>query len=333
VIVFVVCGIVGDTLVFINKIILCLAGGLVLPSRSTQTQISLAYIIPSLYFTIIMSQSKFWVFTLNNYTPDEYSDISSFIEGFCDYGIVGKEQGDGGTPHLQGYVCFVNALTLASVKEKLPGCWVEVMKGSLSENDTYISKLIDPFERGDKPMTNDNKGRAEQLRWKRSLDLAKEGKIEEIDADIQLRYFSTLKKIKAEYATKVLPCDNIKCFWIYGKTGTGKSHAVYAKYPDAYRKEMSDFKWYDNYNGESAVYLEDLDKYDVKWAGHIKRLSDKWPLKVQVKGSMVDIRPNVVIITSNYKIEEIWDDAITQECLKRRFTIFEKLNKHEILFW
>jgi len=275
-----------------------------------------------------MSRYRNFTFTHNNYPNTELED--NLVCRFISYS---KEVASTGTPHLQGYVCFVNALTHDSVREKLPGCHVEVMKGSLSQNDTYISKMVNPVERGDKPMINDNKGRAEQLRWKRALDLAKAGKIEEVDADIQLRHYGTLKRIKADHQPKVLPCDNIKCFWIYGKTGTGKSHTVYSHFPNAYRKEMSDFKWYDNYQMEPIVYLEDLDKYDVKWAGHLKRLSDKWPLKVQIKGSMIDIRPEVVIVTSNYKIEEIWDDAITQECLKRRFTVMEKLSKNQDLFY
>jgi len=235
-----------------------------------------------------------------------------------------------GTPHLQGYICLTNATTVKSMRKKMKGCDVRSMNGTIEQNDTYISKMINPIERGDKPMSNDNKGRAEKLRWKRAIDCAKLGDIEGIDADIQLKYYGTLKRIKADNR-KVPDAHPCTCYWIYGKTGTGKSHVVYETYKDAYRKDMSDPKWFDNYDDEEVVYLEDIDKYQVKWAGMLKRLSDKYPFKVQVKGSMIDIRPKKVIVTSNYTIEEIWDDEITRECLNRRFTVIEKLREQNII--
>jgi len=51
------------------------------------------------------SASKSWVLTLNNYSDEEYGSLKQVLENLGDY-ILGKEIGESGTPHIQGYVKF-----------------------------------------------------------------------------------------------------------------------------------------------------------------------------------------------------------------------------------
>ena len=164
-----------------------------------------------------MSRYRHFVFTHNNYAD---TDLEDNIE--CRYIAYSKEVVASGTPHLQGFISFGNSKTKKTVIKLLPGCHIEVMLGSYDENTAYCSKAGSLVERGERPMYNDNKGRAEKLRWKRNLDLAKSGKLEEIDADIVLRYYSTIKRIAADYAIPPDPCE-CKGYWIWGPTATGKS--------------------------------------------------------------------------------------------------------------
>lgn len=54
-----------------------------------------------------ISPAKRWVFTLNNYTEDEISSISSIVLDSCSKWIISKEVGEKcGTPHLQGFIQF-----------------------------------------------------------------------------------------------------------------------------------------------------------------------------------------------------------------------------------
>jgi hypothetical protein len=53
---------------------------------------------------LVQSASNRWCFTLNNWTEEEYVQIvQSFSQGGHNY-VIGKEVGENGTPHLQGYV-------------------------------------------------------------------------------------------------------------------------------------------------------------------------------------------------------------------------------------
>lgn len=83
------------------------------------------------------SSSKKWCFTLNNYTDLEYKEIISKF-GSNKY-IIGKEIGESGTPHLQGYVNFdVKCRPLE--KDFCKRIHWEKCKGSEQDNIKYCSK-------------------------------------------------------------------------------------------------------------------------------------------------------------------------------------------------
>jgi hypothetical protein len=272
-----------------------------------------------------MSRHRNFCFTYNNYPDTKLVD-----EIDCRYIAYSKEVGASGTPHLQGYICFTNAKSKSAVIAMLPGCHISVMAGSISQNEEYCSKSGELIERGDKPLSNDNKGRAEQLRWQRAREAAKVGDLDSIDADIYIRCYNTLKNIRKDHQVKPGPID-VKCFWIWGPTGTGKSHCVETRFPDCYKKSMDDLKWFDGYDNQDVVYLEDFDKYQVKWGGLLKRLADKWPMQASIKGTMKYIRPKVIIVTSNVTIEEIWSDSATVDPLIRRFKVILKESQEQAI--
>lgn len=80
-----------------------------------------------------------WCFTLNNYTEEQISSIVPIIEEKCRLGIFGKEVGNSGTPHLQGYIEFKTKgrpMNLFGIKQIH---W-EKAKGSKADNMAYCSK-------------------------------------------------------------------------------------------------------------------------------------------------------------------------------------------------
>lgn len=91
-------------------------------------------------------RARAWCFTLNNYSEEEYEKITKLS---CKYLVVGKEVGDSGTPHLQGYVEFDNPRMLTGVK-KIIGDRVhlEVRLGTALQASDYCKKDGDFFEIG-----------------------------------------------------------------------------------------------------------------------------------------------------------------------------------------
>lgn len=80
-----------------------------------------------------------WCFTLNNYTDEELSAISSIVPTYCSKAIIGKEIGESGTPHLQGWVRFKTKKRPKSVFPLDRIHW-EKCRGSDQENVDYCSK-------------------------------------------------------------------------------------------------------------------------------------------------------------------------------------------------
>lgn len=62
-------------------------------------------------------RSRKWSFTLNNFTHAELTQITQGYD-FCKI-VFGREIGDSGTPHLQGYLEMSNAKTMTALKKLL----------------------------------------------------------------------------------------------------------------------------------------------------------------------------------------------------------------------
>lgn len=106
-----------------------------------------------------MSRAKHWCFTLNNYTSEEYRKIVDYLNSdHCIYGVVGKEVGESGTPHLQGYVSCRIRLTLRSIKVLLSDrAHFETKRGTPYEAAEYCKKDGDFVEFGEVPVQTQGK--------------------------------------------------------------------------------------------------------------------------------------------------------------------------------
>lgn len=96
-----------------------------------------------------MSRAKHWCFTLNNYTQDNVDRIVDNAASF-DYVIFGKEVGDSGTPHLQGFVSFPTRVRRAMCIEKIGQAHFTVAR-NIDNSIQYCKKDGDFVEIGTRP--------------------------------------------------------------------------------------------------------------------------------------------------------------------------------------
>lgn len=81
-----------------------------------------------------------WVLTLNNFTEDEIDTLTQHVSQDGIIAILASEVGKQGTPHIQGYISYKNAVSFNSLRKLCPrGHWAKA-KGSDEQNYKYCSK-------------------------------------------------------------------------------------------------------------------------------------------------------------------------------------------------
>lgn len=273
------------------------------------------------------SAYKHWVFTLNNYTDDDEQRVKA-IADLCTYMIVAKEVASTGTPHLQGYLEARNKHR-AHVIEK----WfnnrahIEKARDSPYAQPDYV--WLDVwFKHGDKydPKTN-TKTVNEQ--WKEIAQLAMENKIDEIIAKYPGQYLAKhagIEKIAERGLRKDKDLEETCGTWIYGKSGLKKTRYAKSLFPgkNIYLKPKNRF--FDNYEGEEVVIIEDLEPKDFEQMyGLINNWSDVFPFTAEKKHSnLKSIRPEHIIITSNHSPNFVMNGLTNdKDAFLRRFEIIE----------
>ncbi|WP_445769492.1 hypothetical protein [Rheinheimera sp.] len=262
-----------------------------------------------------MSRSRAYCFTINNYTDEDCDQVQALD---AKYVVCGKEVGDKGVPHLQGYVYFHTVKSMLQVSKLLTRAFLASAKGSSAQNQTYCSKDNLWYEKGVPPLTNKEKGVVEKDRWEAVWSAAKEGRIDDIPAKILIQNYSTIKRIKKDYMlTPEDLADGVCGLWYYGDTGTGKSWTARQENPGAFIKPVN--KWWDGYTGQDCVIIDDLDDDHQGLMHYLKIWADRYAFKAEEKNGYFFIRPKKIIVTSQWTIEQICPKPQHVVALKRRF--------------
>ena len=183
--------------------------------------------------------------------------------------------------------------------------------------------MADPVTRGVPPAARNVKGDVAS----RNALLLKDGAEKAVEAGhIPLKdYIKIRTSIKLYKAVTAKPdsIDQLDNLWIYGPPGTGKSRYVRQTYSrdELYDKPLN--KWWDAYEGEDTVVLDDFGKNHAILGDHLKRWADHYPFTAEVKGGACILRPKRIIVTSNYHPNEIFEDQSMKEAVLRRFNLIE----------
>lgn len=265
---------------------------------------------------------RYWILTIpkDDFTQwTELRDNVIFLTGQLESG------GQTGYQHWQLMAIFNRNTRLAGVKKTF-GTRIHAeltrsaaAEGYCNKEDTAIDGTR--FTIGEKPFKRNSK-----VDWEQQLAHAKHGELEKCDPSIQLRYYGTLKKLGCDYRKEPDDLCGVCGVWIFGPAGVGKSRFVRENYGGSLFSKMIN-KWWDGYKDEKFVLLDDFDKSHEKLGHHVKIWSDRYKFMAEQKGTSLCIRPDKIIVTSNYRIDEIFHDDALIKAIQRRFYMIEMLNK------
>jgi len=252
-------------------------------------------------------------------------NTGSFLPEDAEYYVFGREVGESGTPHLQGYVCLKEKKALSWIKKHIhSGAHWEVMRGTPEQAAEYCKKDGDFVEVGEIPESPQQCGGAgNKRRWVEAFANAQAGKFDEIDPQIRIMYHRTLKSIHTDCLLERAPLEgDLENLWYYGPPGSGKSRKAREDHPDCYLKALN--HWWDGYRGEDTVLIEEWELGSGKYLGHhLKIWADRYAFAPEIKGShLPKQRPKRIIITSNYSIDECFGPGVDEQlnlAIKRRF--------------
>lgn len=239
------------------------------------------------------------------------------------YFIFQKERcPDTGKEHWQGYCRLARSKRFNVVKNEFPTIHLEKCRGTEEQNVEYCSKensrVEGPFEWGERTMRGKRKDidtvREMVRAGKRLREIA-----DEVSSYQALRFaqnYITLQPVRQREAPLV--------YWLHGSTGSGKTRwcwdRVHSMKVDCWCSHDT-LQWFDGYQGQPVVIIDDFRGSSAKFSFLLKLL-DRYPLKVPVKGSYVDWVPEVIMVTSPYKPEDVYrnksDEDISQ--LTRRIS-------------
>ena len=264
-------------------------------------------------------RSRGYVFTLNNYTAD---DIEALKKVKFVYLVFGKEVGDEGTPHLQGYIRFKSAKTFRRVKAILGDRYhIEGQRGTCEQAIVYCKKDGDFEEIGDPPLSANEKGEAGKRVYEEAFSLAREGRICDIPEPLRTRFYNIYKKIRADCQVVPPSLDTLEHEWYWGETGAGKSRKAREDNPDAYLKNAN--KWWCGYVDQEVVIIDEWSPAHECLASHLKQWADHHAFCAETKGGGICIRPRKIIITSNFHPRECFSKEQDLDPILRRFKVTE----------
>ena len=266
------------------------------------------------------------MYTLNNWNEQDCERLQA-VE--CTYLVYGKEVGEEGTPHLQGFVYFKNKKSFKQVKQLLgERCHIEAMKGSAAQAAAYCKKDGVVFEKGVAPQKSGGDTVAERAKKNKRLRDEDLNKLVE-EGVLAMRDVNAIKKARLILANEKphFDAEGVRGIWIVGPPGTGKTHAARNEYGGPlYIKSQN--KWFDGYQGEPVIVLDDLDKGGECLGHYLKIWTDKWACTGEVKGGTVPLQHKLFIITSNYEIDELFEDEKMVSAISRRFKVVRKQIKY-----
>lgn len=236
--------------------------------------------------------TRSWCFTLNNYTAEDEARIQALRPVYI---VYGREEGDSGTPHLQGYMYFKDAKSLTGAKVFLGSTTVhvEAARAKPKVAADYCKKDGDIYEYGTCPAQGLRSDLAEAL-----LDY-KDGH------SLEWMYLhhgtQAIKHVQGYHMARKAPHLERKVYWFHGDSGSGKTRAAYdlAGDNDVYITSGNAGSFFlDGYWAEKYVIFDDFRPTDLR-LNQLLRYLDRYPVSINIKYGRAPYLAEHIIITSD----------------------------------
>jgi len=269
----------------------------------------------------IQGRHRAWPGTLNNWS---LAELESAKNAATSYYIIAEEVAS--TPHLQAYFEWPDGKTLSAVKRALGSDrWhLEVRRGTSKQAADYCRKEdVTIWEQG----VMSTQGKRKDLDKVR--DLLKDGNgMGVVVQESSSMQSVSMAKVWLTYHEEPREWP-MRVTYIYGPTGTGKTRWALERIKDEYPMDWyvhsGTDRWWDGYDGQSAVLLDDI-RGDFATFHRLLRILDRYPCRVEIKGAYRQLRAKLLIITSDLSPECLYPakgDSEQAQLLRRITTVVE----------
>lgn len=263
-------------------------------------------------------QGIFWILTC----PDPNAVCESLSSGnlppeLC-FATGQKEKGNSAAYiHWQLCVAFTKKVSLAAVTSLFGrGIHAELSRSeaAIAYCNKEDTRLAEPFTLGTKPIRRNSK-----TDWESVWTAAQSGDLMQIPANVRVVSYRTLRAIQSDFSIPKGIDRRVDVFW--GRTGTGKSRRAWDEAGEGAYSKCPRSKWWDGYQDQEHVVLDEFrGSIDV---AHLLRWFDRYPVRVEVKGSTRPLNANRIWVTSNVNPLDWYPelDVMTRDALIRRLNI------------
>lgn len=282
-------------------------------------------------------RAKRWVFTYNNYDPKEIEEqiLQLFQALNIKYIVYGKEKGENGTPHIQGYFRLNQIKYRSQIKPIMNECfrdypYLAVARGTEVDNFKYCTKEGNWKEYGEKTAEAERTVTKEEHIKKIMHDWLTMSQdqfndthpYESLHWRNKLMQWESQRTIGSNAWTGGLKSKNI---WIFGPPGTGKSRWARSQCEEWQIYPKGCNKWWGGFDARNhkMVLFEDFPA-DGRYLGQLMKIwADRYTFTAEVKGGSIKVNPGtfVMVVTANYSIDDVFGSGSEDgKALKRRFT-------------
>lgn len=237
--------------------------------------------------------------------PTEWPDVQ-----YCIYQLeIAPETGQ---LHYQGYMELTKPVRWNTLHtyDGIETAHFEARRGSQSQAVAYCSKqdtrVDGPWEYGQKKAQGT---RQDLIDVKNSMDAGMS--LEQV-ADVHFVEWVKFKNAFKEYKRlRMAKRDHpMEIEVIVGPSGTGKTRYCRDNFPNAYWKDQS--RWWEDYAGEETVIVDEMYGHRFSFS-FLLQLLDRYPLKVECKGSTYEFTSRRIVFTSNQEPEYWYSQEATHQ--------------------